>query len=48
MSPYGCKKKGKLYTLCTLILSSPFHLTIGSRLILTQNAFEFQIVVVQF
>jgi hypothetical protein len=40
-------KKCKLYILCTLILSSPFHLIIGSRLILTQNNFEFQIVVVQ-
>jgi hypothetical protein len=27
----------KLYTLCTLILSNPLQLTIGSKLILTQN-----------
>jgi len=31
------QKKGELYVLCTLILSNPFHLTIGLRLILTQN-----------
>jgi hypothetical protein len=27
----------KLYTLCTLILCNPFHLTIGSKLIMNQN-----------
>jgi hypothetical protein len=37
-------KNYKLYTLCTLILSNPSHLTIASRLILN---FEFQNVVVQ-
>jgi hypothetical protein len=30
-------KNNKLYTLCTLILFNPPHLTIGSKLILTQN-----------
>ncbi len=30
-------KHCKLYILCTLILFNPFHLTIGSTLILTQN-----------
>jgi hypothetical protein len=30
-------KNYKLYTLCTLILSNPFHLIIGSRLILMQS-----------
>ncbi len=30
-------KKCKLYTLCTLILSDPLHLPIGSKLTLTQN-----------
>ncbi len=30
-------KKHKLFAMCTLILSNYFHLTIGSRLILTQK-----------
>ncbi len=30
-------KNCKLYTLCTLILFNPLHLTIGSKLILTQS-----------
>jgi hypothetical protein len=30
-------KNCKLYIVCTLILSNPLHLTIGSRLILTQS-----------
>jgi hypothetical protein len=30
-------KNCKLYTLCTFILSNSPHLTIGSKLILTQN-----------
>jgi hypothetical protein len=30
-------KNYKFYTLCTLVLSNPLHLIIGSRLILTQN-----------
>jgi hypothetical protein len=30
-------KKSKLHTLCTLILSNPLHLPIGSRLTLTLN-----------
>jgi hypothetical protein len=38
-------KKCKLYTLCTLILSSPLHLIVESRLILTKNELEFQIFV---
>jgi hypothetical protein len=32
-------KKCMLYTLCILILSNPFHLTIGSNLTLIQNEF---------
>jgi hypothetical protein len=32
-------KNYKLYTLCTLILFNPLHLTVGSKLILTQNEF---------
>jgi hypothetical protein len=32
-------KNCKLYILCTLILSNPLHLTIGMKLILTQNEF---------
>jgi hypothetical protein len=40
-------KNYKLYTLCTLILFNPLHVTVGSRLILTQSDFEFQNVVVQ-
>jgi hypothetical protein len=32
-------KNYKLYILCTLILSNPPHLTVGSKLILTQNEF---------
>jgi hypothetical protein len=35
-------KKCKLFTLCTLILSIPPHLTIGSKLILTQNEISIQ------
>jgi hypothetical protein len=38
-------KKCKLYTLCTFILSSFFHLIVESRLILTKSELEFQIVV---
>jgi hypothetical protein len=30
-------KNYKLYTLCTLILSNPLHLTVGSKLIMNQN-----------
>jgi hypothetical protein len=30
-------KNYKLYIVCTLILSNPLHLTIGSKLILTQS-----------
>jgi hypothetical protein len=30
-------KNYKLYTMCTLILSNPLHLTVGSKWILTQN-----------
>jgi hypothetical protein len=30
-------KKYELYIVCTLILSNPIQLTIGSRLILTQS-----------
>jgi len=30
-------KNYKLYILCTLILSNPLHLTVGSKLILIQN-----------
>jgi len=30
-------KNYKLYTICTIIFSNYFHLTIGSRLILIQN-----------
>jgi hypothetical protein len=30
-------KNYKLYALCTLILSNPLHLTVGSKLVLTQN-----------
>jgi hypothetical protein len=30
-------KNCKLYIICTLVLSNPFHLTIGSRLILIQS-----------
>jgi hypothetical protein len=33
----GPLKNYKLYTLYTLILSNPPHLTIGSKLILIQN-----------
>jgi len=40
-------KNCKLYIMCTLILFNPPHLTIGSRLILTQSSFEFQIIVAQ-
>jgi hypothetical protein len=37
--PLWLLKNGKLYILCTLILFNPPHLTIGSRLILTQIEF---------
>jgi len=30
-------KNYKLYTSCTLILSNPLHLTVGSKLIMNQN-----------
>jgi hypothetical protein len=30
-------ENSKLYTLCTLILSNPPHLTVGSKWSLTQN-----------
>jgi hypothetical protein len=40
-------KNFKLYILCILILFNSLHLTIGSRLILTQSELEFQNVVVQ-
>jgi len=38
-------KKLHIIYVCTLILHSPFHLTIGSRLILIQSEFEFSNVV---
>jgi hypothetical protein len=38
-------KNYKLYILCTLILSNPPHLIVGSKLILTQMNFEFKKVV---
>jgi len=41
-SPKNCK----LYILCALILSTPPHLTVGSKLILTQNELEFKNMVV--
>jgi hypothetical protein len=37
LQPSEFAKNYKLYTLCTLILSNPPHLTIGLKLILTQN-----------
>ncbi len=39
-------KNCNLYILCTLILSNPLHLTIGSKLILTENELEFKNMVV--
>ncbi len=41
-------KNYKLYTICTLILSNPLHLTVGSKIILTTINFEFQKVVMDF
>jgi hypothetical protein len=35
-------KNCKLHTLCTLILFNPLQLTIGSKLILTQNELSVQ------
>jgi len=35
-------KNCKLYILCTLILSDPPHLIVGSKLILIQNELEFK------
>jgi hypothetical protein len=37
MRPYGWIKNCTLYMLRSLILFNPFHLTVGSKLILTEN-----------
>jgi hypothetical protein len=39
MRLYG-RQKNLNYILCTLILSNPFHLIVGSKLILTQNELQ--------